>query len=521
MKSHVRILAMLLAMVLLLSACGGDPGTSESGEPAPENSESGEVKDTLVIGNYAEPTVLDPCNQNMVPAGLVNVQIYDGLVRQDNETGEIVPSLAKSWEYVDDYTIRFHLRDDVYFHDGSKMTAEDVKFTFDRGATCTQKSMIFEPFDTAKTKIIDEYTIELGTKDVFPAALSYLTNNATLIVSKSAVEAAGSDDAYGRNPVGTGAYKFVDWIAGDRVILERNEEYWGELPEFKNLIIRTIADDTTRALALESGEVDIAYNLAPAQVEMLESSDTVEVLTAPSYTTQYCGLNFAYEPLSDKRVRQALRYAVDMDTISEIAFASGLPADGPVTPALSCYVPAGEDQQYEQNIEKAKELMKEAGYENGFDLELSCNESQPRISMAQMLANAWKEIGVNTEVRSLEFSAQLDEVYSGEAQAFLLGFVAGGNDGEFYRAMFQTGNDGASWININIPEINELFDLASKEMDADKRSEYYHELQTMLRDEMPWLWVRFADNIWGMSKDLTGLDLDPEWYSEYRFITSK
>ena len=103
MKSHVRILAMLLAMVLLLSACGGDPGTSESGEPAPENSESGEVKDTLVIGNYAEPTVLDPCNQNMVPAGLVNVQIYDGLVRQDNETGEIVPSLAKSWEYVDDY----------------------------------------------------------------------------------------------------------------------------------------------------------------------------------------------------------------------------------------------------------------------------------------------------------------------------------------------------------------------------------------------------------------------------------
>lgn len=423
MKSHVRILAMLLAMVLLLSACGGDPGTSESGEPAPENSESGEVKDTLVIGNYAEPTVLDPCNQNMVPAGLVNVQIYDGLVRQDNETGEIVPSLAKSWEYVDDYTIRFHLRDDVYFHDGSKMTAEDVKFTFDRGATCTQKSMIFEPFDTAKTKIIDEYTIELGTKDVFPAALSYLTNNATLIVSKSAVEAAGSDDAY--------------------------------------------------------------------------------------------------EPLSDKRVRQALRYAVDMDTISEIAFASGLPADGPMTPALSCYVPAGEDQQYEQNIEKAKELMKEAGYENGFDLELSCNESQSRISMAQMLANAWKEIGVNTEVRSLEFSAQLDEVYSGEAQAFLLGFVAGGNDGEFYRAMFQTGNDGASWININIPEINELFDLASKEMDADKRTEYYHELQTMLRDEMPWLWVRFADNIWGMSKDLTGLDLDPEWYSEYRFITSK
>lgn len=518
MKSHLRILALMLAMVLLLSACGGSP---QEGDPSAENTGDGEVKDTLVIGNYAEPTVLDPPNQNMVPAALVNVQIYDGLVRQDNETGEIVPSLATSWEYVDDYTIRFHLRDDVYFHDGSKMTAEDVKFTFDRGATCSQKSMIFEPFDPAKTRIVDEYTIELGTKDVFPAALSYLTNNATLIVSKSAVEAAGSDDAYGRQPVGTGAYKFVDWIAGDRITLERNEEYWGELPEFKNLIIRTIADDTTRALALESGEVDIAYNFAPAQVDMLKNSEVVDVVSTPSYTTNYCGLNSAYEPLSDKRVRQALRYAVDMDTISEIAFASGLPADGPVTPALSCYVPAGEDQQYEQDVEKAKQLLAEAGYADGFDLILSCNESQARISLAQMLANAWKEIGVNTEVRSMEFSAQLNEIYNGESQAFLLGFVAGGNDGEFYRAMFQAGNDGADWINYDNPEVNELFDLASKEMDAELRAGYYTELQTLLRDEMPWLWVRFADNIWGISKDLTGLDLDPEWYSEYRFITSR
>ena len=121
----------------------------------------------------------------------------------------------------------------------------------------------------------------------------------------------------------------------------------------------------------------------------------------------------------------------------------------------------------------------------------------------------------------MEFSAQLNEIYNGESQAFLLGFVAGGNDGEFYRAMFQAGNDGADWINYNNPEVNELFDLASREMDAELRAGYYTELQTLLRDEMPWLWVRFADNIWGISKDLTGLDLDPEWYSEYRFITSR
>ena len=188
---------------------------------------------------------------------------------------------------------------------------------------------------------------------------------------------------------------------------------------------------------------------------------------------------------------------------------------------MSCYVPAGEDQQYEQDIEKAKQLLKEAGYENGFDPELVCNESQGRTTMAEMLANAWNAIGVKTELRTLEFSALVDLVYSGETQAFLLGFLPGGNDGEFYRTLFQTGGENAAWINYSNPEVDELFDLASKEMDSEKRNEYYAELQTILRDEMPWLWIRFTDNVFGMQKTLTGLDPDPETYCEFRFVKTK
>lgn len=310
MKAHARILVLLLALAMLLSACGSQEASG--GEP--------EVKDTLIVGNNAEPTVLDPPNQQNTPAALINVQVYDGLLRQNNETGEIEPCLAESWEYVDDCTVRFHLRDDVY----------------------------------------------------------------------------------GRNPVG-----------------------------------------------------------------------------------------------------------------------SGVVADGPITPAISCYVPAGEDQQYEQDIEKAKQLLKEAGYENGFDLELVCNESQGRTTMAEMLANAWNAIGVKTELRTLEFSALIDLIYSGETQAFLMGFMAGGNDGEFYRTLFQTGGDATAWINYSNPEVDELFDLASKEMDSEKRNEYYAELQTILRDEMPWLWIRFTDNLFGMQKTLTGLDPDPETYCEFRFVKTK
>lgn len=129
-------------------------------------------------------------------------------------------------------------------------------------------------------------------------------------------------------------------------------------------------------------------------------------------------------------------------------------------------------------------------------------------------------IGVNAQVRSMEFSAQTAAIYAGEGQAFLLGFGPGGNDGDFYRTMFRGGGEGAAWISFDNPEINELFDLASTELDAELRNEYYAEAQRLLREDMPWLWLRFTDNIFGMSKGLTGLDLDPEMYCEFRLVKS-
>lgn len=506
-KFATLLLAMLLATATLATGCKKD------NQPTQE-------KDTLIVGSYSEPTALDPPNQDMVPAGLVNVQLYEGLIRLNNVTGELEPCLAESWEYIDECTVRFHLRKDVYFHDGTKMTAEDVKYTFDRGPKCPPKSDDFEYFDPSKTKVIDENTFELGTKTPFAAMLTYLTNNSTLIVCKHALEAKGQE-YYARHPIGTGAYKFVEWIAGDRIVLERNEEYWGEKPEFKNLIIRTIADDTTRAMSLETGEIDVAIHLAPAQIKMLKNSEKVSLEISPSYVTQCCKLNEDYEPLRDKRVRQALHYAIDMETAGKIAYEIGRVADGPVPPSISVYKEASAETTYKQNIEKAKKLLKEAGYENGFELELICNESQPRKTLAEMFANAWGKIGVTTHVRVMEFSAQLAKMDRGEWQAALLGFVAGGNNGEFYAWCFEAGQSDAETIHYNNPRINELFKLARKELDPAKSKEYYEEMQDIIRDEVPWLFIWFPDEIYGIGKGLTGIDLDPEGYTEFRFIKTK
>lgn len=506
-KITTFLLVMLLVLATLLTGC------KQSNKPTAK-------KDTLIVGNSAEPTSLDPPNQNATTAAIVCVQIYDGLVRQNNQTGKIEPSLAKSWERVDDYTIRFHLRDDVYFHDGGKLTAEDVKFTFDRGEKSLKSSFIFAPFDTSRTKIIDEYTIELGTKEVFAPMLTYLTNNGALIVSKHAVESMG-DEKFARNPVGTGAFKFVDWVAGDRVILERNEKYWGEKPEFKNLIIRTVSDETARAMALEAGEIDIILQVAPSQVSRLKNNTDVDILSCPSYVVQFCGFNSRYAPLSDVRVRKALRYAVDLNIAGKIAFEVGSPADGPVTTIHSFYKKASPELLYDQNIEKAKALLKEAGYENGFDLEIACNEGQSRITMAEALASAWKAIGVRAKVRVMEFSAQQALINAGEAQASIEGFVAGGDDGDFFNYLFYTGNPKAVAMNYSNPRVDELFDLARQEFDQEKRIAYYWEIQDIIRNELPLLYIWFPVQNYGIQKNLTGLDLDPESYIEFRFVKTK
>ena len=523
-----KIIALLCAMAMAfgMAACGQETTGSQqsTGETTTEQTteqESAQTtaadKDTLVFISHMTSETLDPlttASSSGVDKNAMH-QIFDCLLQFDND-GNPIPCLAESWEDTDDgKAVLFHLRQDVTFHDGTPFNADAVVYTFDKQFENPLTAYI-TTYYTACEKV-DDYTVKI-TKATPHVALLPMMAEGPFIVSPTAYEKGAEE--FAKNPVGTGAYKFVDWLAGDRVILERNEDYWGEAPEFKNLIIRTMADETTRAMALENGEIDIAVGLGASQIDMLNSSETASVITFPSYITQYCGLNCSYEPLSDKRVRQALRYAVDMDTITEIAYSNGVVADGPFVPTISSYVPAGEDQQYEQDIEKAKQLLKEAGYENGFDLEISVNENQARITIAEMLANAWSEIGINATVSTLEFSAIVSDMYSGNTQAFIMGFGAGGNDGDFYASPFHSEGDTSVWIGYSNPEVDRLFDLAGSELDEDLRNSYYAEVQTVLRDDLPWLWLRFTDNIFGMQKNLTGLDLDPETYCEFRFVKS-
>ena len=345
-------LVMLLTLALLLS--GGAMSALAAGATA--------VEDTLIVGINSEPNSLSGILQGVDPNGKVCANLYNKLVKLDPATNEIVPDLAESWEMVDDTTWKFSIRQGVKFHNGATLTAEDCLFSIQQNTY----EWMWGAIDRENSYCEDENTLVVKTYEFYPALISMLSSECR-IVCKAAWEEMG-EDGYSRNPIGTGPYKFVEWVAGDSIMLERFDEYWGEPAYYTNLVYRFIVDDTTRSLSLENGEIDMAQDLPASQVEYLEMSGTVDIVSYPSLSMDYSGFNCQRAPFNDARVRQALRYAIDLDGMVKIAYGStATPADGICSPTFVDYVPAEGEYVYTQDVEKAKALLAEAGYPDGFN----------------------------------------------------------------------------------------------------------------------------------------------------------
>ena len=234
----------------------------------------------------------------------------------------------------------------------------------------------------------------------------------------------------------------------------------------------------------------------------------------------YLGFNCRKEPFNDVRVRKAMRYALDLDAMSEVAYSgAGEPSDSIFTKALSAYEPAPEELTYTYDIEKAKELLAEAGYPDGFECNLWVNENQTRIDMAEMLQNAWSKVGIKVNVEVMEFGSYLEKIHNGEHDMFILGFTSGGNDSAFAHDLFYTedcyvGNN----TGYSNPEYDRLADLAYVEMDPVKRHEYEIEIQNLLRDELPWIPLRCDEVLYGVRSTLTGMDKDAQMKPQFSNI---
>lgn len=516
MKKRWTALALTLVLTLgLLAGCGGQSGSSSAAAPAASGSTAApgssagspatSTKDTLIVAVPDAPSYMDPQIQASIATYRVTTQIFDRLVSLDNDMN-LVPGLAESWEVEDETTTVFHLRDDVTFHNGEHMTAEDVKFSLER--CIASDGVNYNYLIIESMEIIDDYTLKIKTKEPFNALLYRLTLDAASILSKKAAEEMG--DKFNENPVGAGPYMFKSWdLAGD-VVLEAFPDYYkGEAP-VKTLIFRQIPEALNRSIGLETGEVDLAYDLVITDLETLRQNEKLKVEEVVSNTVWYLGFNCEKPAISEEKVRQAIAYAVNPQDVIDLAFSgvATLPNNSMLVPHIFGSAPPKE--QYSQDIEKAKALLAEAGFPDGFSTTLWCSDSQIMRDIAVVIQDQLRQIGVTAEIKATEQGSYYNVTGEGQQDLFILSKTSIDPD-SMLRAMYHTEAFGPSgnrsfWAT---PEVDAMLDEASTTTDQARSEELYAEVQEAVAQAVPLYPLAIEHLNAGMQANVDGFGLYP------------
>lgn len=496
MKRKLGLLSVLLLAVFTLVGCSGGGGG-----------------DSLTVAVSGDAISLDPISTNDNQSSHVMTQIYEGLVKINDE-GQAEPSLAESFEQPDDKTYVFKLKKGVKFHNGEELKASDVVFSLKRAIEAPNVKHLFETIDLESVKAIDDYTVEIKQKEPFPGILAALCHPGGYIVNEKAVTDAG--DNYARQPVGTNAVKFVKWTKADSVEMERYEDYHGEKTAYKTLTFRVIPEPSNRVIELESGGVDIAYDISAIDLEKIENNEKLQLIKSFDYGETYLGFNTAKEPFNDPKVREAVSYAIDIDSIVSAVFKGlGKTASGILPPTLE-YSISDEYEPKARDVEKAKELLAEAGFPDGFKTSISTNENQDRIDMATAMKEQLAEVGIDVSINVLEWSAFNDLLKSGGHDMFEIAWTADSPDPDtFLYPCFHSSakGEGGNYIYLEDPEVDKLLEEARYEQDTTKRGELYRKAQERLMEITAWIPEHNKELTVGAQKDVKNIKLSPfGWY---------
>ena len=513
-KRLLRIFAAVLTVAALLSlaACGGgnNTGNTNNAGNTSNSSDTGDTtatqyKDTLTWAQGSDVTSLDPHQGKETPAVQVTDQIFDTLIKVDPETRELVPQIAESWEQTDDLTYVFKIRQGIKFHDGSDLTAEDVKFSLDRAINSASVSYIVNFIESVTMD--DEYTVTIKTNDPYAPALRNLAIPYAAIVPKHIVE---EDEAnFILNPVGSGPYTFVEWSQGDHVTLKAFDDYYAGKAATENLIMKVIPETAQRAIALETGEIDLAYDLLPTDIPRIQEGENTTVYTVPSLSSYYISLNMNKEPFNIPEVREAITLAIDRQLIIDTLLnGSGTAADSIIAPAVFGYYSTGVPAA---DVESAKELLAEAGYADGFSCVLYVNDNQQRIEICQAVQSMLKEINIEVSLEVLEFGSFVTRTSNGEHDMAFFGWTTSSGDADYtyFSCLHSTqqGNPGNRCF-MNDPDIDALIDAGRSNSNDEERAEIYKELAIKLDEYHCNIPIYFADLTVGASKNVEGFVMD-------------
>ena len=494
-KAWLFMLMLVFAALLVVGCSGGgtEPSSSTTQEePKGETSSSSSQQEgaidedaTVIIGIADQVVTLDPANYRSRITESVIRNIFDGLVTRTPD-GKVVPMIAESWENPTPTEWIFTIREGVTFHDGSELTVEDVIFTFERtitegaidGNTSPRKGLI-EPLVAVEK--VDDRRVKFILSEPWPILITMLPHHQ--IVPKAYVEKVG-DAEFAKNPIGAGPFKLKEAKLDERIVLERYDNYWGGKPKIKTRVFDIIPENNSRIAALQSGSVHRIQGVSPELIPQLEASGDIEVKTANGTRVYMVEMNTQKPPFNDVRVRQAMNYAVDMEKIVELILGGyGKALKGPILEesfGINKNLPG-----YEYNPEKAKQLLAEAGYPDGFSVVIDTKDTTNQVALA--VASQLREIGIDAQIRVWEWGVLQPLIQKGERMMYLTDWGNSTQDPyDFLNPKLRT-NDRGNYSFYSNPRVDELLNAASIETDVQKREQMYREAQEIIFEEAPWI----------------------------------
>ncbi len=498
-------------MVAALAAAAGAPRVDA--QPAT----------TLTVGLPAEAVSLDAAQVTDPQSPRVARRIAETLVTFAGDDMRIVPALAESWTVSPDglaYT--FALRRGIAFHDGTPLTAAAVKFSIERQILPDHPAHRLGRFPLAPYVLgnvkavaaVDDVTVRFSLAEPRASFLAALASPPASIVSPAAVRRWGT--AYGLHPVGTGPLRFASWDRGGRLVLEKNPAYWQFPVKVDQVVYRPVADDQARLTALLEGRLDVALDVPPESVAALEGHPRVELLRQTAAHVWYLGINNQKKPFDDRRVRQALNYAVDKEALVRgVLRGTAVPSRGPVPPGTWGAEPAL--KVYPHDPERARRLLAEAGLPRGFSASLWVPDGgagmQSPVAMAAAIQSDLRAVGITLTLQIMQWSPFLVRLRSREQDLFALSWLPGSADPD---AVLFPLLHSSQWTPAGPNRAlyrNERFDAliaeARRSTDVRRRAELYRDAQRLLAEDAPWVFVCHEIQVAAVSRRVRGVALTP------------
>src|SRR6266853_6062979 len=473
--------------------------------------------ETLVMIIESSPTNLDPRVGLDAYSERIDDLIFDDLLTRDDHLN-VQPGLAECWEIPDPRTYVFHLHRGVKFHDGRPLTSRDVKWTFDsllQGKIRSTKSGAYRLVDHIDAT--DDSTVVFHLKEPFATLLWNLSDGAIGIVPY------GSGDEMSSKPIGSGPFRLVSAQLDREIVIERNQDYWGQKARVNRVRFIVVPDTTTRALELRKGSADIAINALTADmIVALQRESKLEVLRAPGTVLSYLAFNLRDPILRDVRVRQALAFAIDRRPMLQyLSRGFARPADSVLPPESWAY--NAEVAHYPYDPERSRQLLEQAGYSpvNGvrFHLTMKTSTEESTRLMAAVLQQQLHDVGIALDIRTFEFATFFSDVTRGAFELYSLRWIGGNEDPDIFEAAFHSRNfppAGRNRSYYSNPEVDRLLQRARQELDQKKRKQIYAQVQRILANDLPYINLWYLDNVLVHSARVSNLALNPS--GNYDFL---